>query len=83
MHGFDHAIQVGKQSWQTMLLASNVETTKKVDASLVVITETVSRITSMNDHVARLTGNQKNVAIIISHHVEKIHNHTEAAAASS
>jgi len=40
-------------------LASNVETTKKVDGSLAVITETISRITSMNDHVARLTGNQK------------------------
>ena len=53
------ANKFGKQNWQTMLLASNVETTKKVDGSLAVITEIISRITSMNDHVARLTGNQK------------------------
>tara|TARA_B110000091_G_C13667264_1_gene412208 strand:- start:396 stop:581 length:186 start_codon:yes stop_codon:yes gene_type:complete len=58
VHGFDHTIEVGKQIWQATL-ASNVETTKKVDGSLAVITEIISRITSMNDHVARLTGNQK------------------------
>ena len=64
-------------------LANNVEATRKVDGSLAVITEIISRITSMNEHVARFTGNQKNVAIIISHHVDEIHNHTEKAAASS
>jgi hypothetical protein len=37
----------------------------------------------MNDHVARFTGDQKNVAIIISNHVDEIDSHIEEAAASS
>ena len=41
---------------------TSVETANKAGASLAVITETISRITSMNDQIARSTGDQQNVA---------------------
>jgi methyl-accepting chemotaxis protein len=61
---------------------TSVETANKAGASLAVITETISRITNMNDQIARSTGDQQNVARIISNTVDKIHNRTEETAVS-
>jgi methyl-accepting chemotaxis protein len=62
---------------------TSVETANKAGASLAVITETINRITSMNDQIARSTGDQQNVARIISNNVDEIHSRTEETAASS
>jgi methyl-accepting chemotaxis protein len=62
---------------------TSVETANKAGASLAVITETISRITSMNDQIARSTGDQQNVARTISNNVDEIHSRTEETAASS
>jgi methyl-accepting chemotaxis protein len=62
---------------------TSVETANKAGASLAVITETINRITSMNDQIARATGEQQNVARIISNNVDEIHSRTEETAASS
>ena len=63
--------------------ATSVETANKAGASLTVITETISRITSMNDQIARSTGDQQNVARTISNNVDETHGRTEETAASS
>lgn len=62
---------------------SSVETANKAGASLAVITETISRITRMNDQIARATGEQQTVATTISNNVDEIHHRTEETAASS
>jgi methyl-accepting chemotaxis protein len=62
---------------------TSVETANKAGASLAVITETISRITSMNDQIARSTGDQQNVARTISNNVDEIYSRTEETAASS
>ncbi|WP_293748440.1 methyl-accepting chemotaxis protein [uncultured Paraglaciecola sp.] len=62
---------------------TSVETANKAGASLSVITETISRITSMNDQIARSTGEQQNVARTISNNVDEIHSRTEETASSS
>lgn len=62
---------------------TSVETANKAGASLSVITETISRITSMNDQIARSTGEQQNVARTISSNVDEIHSRTEETASSS
>jgi methyl-accepting chemotaxis protein len=62
---------------------SSVETANKAGASLTVITETINRITSMNDQIARSTGEQQNVAKTISNNVDEIHHRTEETATSS
>lgn len=62
---------------------TSVETANKAGASLTVITETISRITSMNDQIARSTGDQQTVARTISNNVDEIHSRTEETAASS
>jgi len=61
---------------------TSVETANKAGASLAVITETISRITSMNAQIARSTGDQQNVARTISNNVDEIHSRTEETAAS-
>lgn len=61
---------------------TSVETANKAGASLAVITETISRITSMNNQIARSTGDQQNVARTISNNVDEIHSRTEETAAS-
>lgn len=63
--------------------STSVETANKAGASLAVITETINRITSMNDQIARATGEQQNVARTISNNVDEIHSRTEETAASS
>ena len=62
---------------------SSVETANKAGASLTVITQTISRITQMNDQIAHATGEQQNVAGVISHNVDEIHQRTEETAQSS
>lgn len=62
---------------------TSVETANKAGASLTVITETINRITSMNDQIARSTGEQQNVARTISNNVDEIHHRTEETASSS
>lgn len=62
---------------------TSVETANKAGASLAVITETISRITSMNDQIARSTGDQQTVANTISSNVDEIHHRTEETASSS
>tara|TARA_R110002153_G_scaffold27084_5_gene84271 strand:- start:1308 stop:2927 length:1620 start_codon:yes stop_codon:yes gene_type:complete len=62
---------------------SSVETANKAGASLAVITETINRITSMNDQIARSTGEQQNVAKTISNNVDEIYHRTEETATSS
>jgi methyl-accepting chemotaxis protein len=63
--------------------STSVETANKAGASLAVITETISRITSMNDQIARSTGDQQSVAKTISNNVDEIHHRTEETATSS
>lgn len=62
---------------------NSVETANKAGASLAVITETISRITQMNDQIARATGEQQSVASVISLNVDEIHQRTEETALSS
>ncbi|GAC20000.1 methyl-accepting chemotaxis protein [Paraglaciecola arctica] len=62
---------------------SSVETANKAGASLTVITETINRITSMNDQIAHSTGEQQNVAKTISNNVDEIYHRTEETATSS
>jgi methyl-accepting chemotaxis protein len=62
---------------------TSVETANKAGASLTVITETINRITSMNDQIARSTGEQQNVARTISNNVDEIHHRTEETSNSS
>jgi methyl-accepting chemotaxis protein len=62
---------------------TSVATANKAGASLTVITETIGRITSMNDQIALSTGNQQNVARTISNNVDEIHKRTQETAASS
>lgn len=63
--------------------SNSVETANKAGASLAVITETISRITRMNDQIARATGEQQSVAGVISLNVDEIHKRTEETALSS
>ncbi len=62
---------------------NSVETANKAGTSLTAITETISRITKMNDQIARSTGDQQAVANTISSNVDEIHHRTEETAASS
>lgn len=62
---------------------SSVETANKAGASLAVITETINRITQMNDQIARATGEQQSVASVISLNVDEIHQRTEETGSSS
>lgn len=62
---------------------NSVETANKAGSSLTVITETISRITMMNDQIARSTGDQQAVATTISSNVDEIHHRTEETGASS
>jgi methyl-accepting chemotaxis protein len=62
---------------------NSVETANKAGSSLTVITETISRITKMNDQIARSTGDQQAVATTISSNVDEIHRRTEETASSS
>ena len=62
---------------------SSVDTANKAGASLTVITQTISRITQMNDQIAHATGEQQSVAGVISHNVDEIHQRTEETANSS
>lgn len=63
--------------------SSSVETANKAGTSLTAITETISRITNMNDQIARSTGDQQAVATTISSNVDEIHRRTEETATSS
>lgn len=63
--------------------SNSVETANKAGASLSVITDTISRITNMNDQIAQSTGEQQNVAKTISSSVDEIHSRTEETASSS
>ncbi|MFT4939365.1 MAG: methyl-accepting chemotaxis protein [Paraglaciecola sp.] len=62
---------------------NSVETANKAGASLTVITDTISRITHMNDQIAKSTGDQQSVANTISENVDEIHQRTEETANSS
>jgi len=63
--------------------SNSVDTANKAGASLSVITETISRITRMNDQIARSTGDQQSVANTISSSVDEIHQHTAETSTSS
>lgn len=67
----------------TKQASNSVETANKAGSSLAVITETISRITRMNDQIARATGEQQSVAGVISLNVDEIHKRTEETALSS
>ncbi len=62
---------------------TSVETANTAGASLTVITDTISRITNMNDQIALSTGDQQAVAQTISSNVDEIHQKTEEIATSS
>ncbi|MCF2947397.1 methyl-accepting chemotaxis protein [Paraglaciecola aquimarina] len=74
---------VGVMAKGTEQASNSVETANKAGSSLAVITETISRITSMNDQIARSTGDQQAVATTISSNVDEIHRRTEETASSS
>ncbi|WJG09676.1 methyl-accepting chemotaxis protein [Aliiglaciecola sp. LCG003] len=61
----------------------SVETAYKAGASLGVITETISKITAMNDQIAASTGEQQRVADMISSNVDEIHRRTQETSSSS
>tara|TARA_R110001606_G_C15361841_1_gene648624 strand:+ start:483 stop:2084 length:1602 start_codon:yes stop_codon:yes gene_type:complete len=74
---------VGVMAKGTVQAINSVETANKAGASLSVITQTISRITQMNDQIAHATGEQQKVAAVISHNVDEIHQRTEETALSS
>ncbi|WP_395339811.1 methyl-accepting chemotaxis protein [Ningiella sp. W23] len=61
----------------------SVDEANKAGNSLGAITDTISRITLMNDQIAKSTGEQQSVAASISHNVVEINNRTEDTASSS
>ncbi len=61
----------------------SVETANKAGASLGAITETISKITLMNDQIASSTGEQQKVAGTISSNVDEIHQRTAETSNSS
>lgn len=61
----------------------SVETANKAGASLNAITETISKITLMNDQIAASTGEQQSVADRICMNVDEIHQKTEETSSSS
>lgn len=62
---------------------ASVETANKAGTSLDAITQTISKITSMNDQIAASTGQQQAVAKLISENVDEIHMRTEETSSSS
>ena len=71
---------MGKGTEQATL---SVDEANKAGNSLGAITKTISRITAMNDQIARSTGEQKTVAVSISRNVDDINKRTEDTASSS
>ena len=61
----------------------SVETANKAGTSLTAITDTISRITQMNDQIATSTGEQQSVADSICMNVDEIHQRTEETSSSS
>lgn len=61
----------------------SVDEANKAGSSLGVITETISRITAMNDQIAKSTGEQQAVALSISNNVDDINTRTEDTTSSS
>jgi methyl-accepting chemotaxis protein len=61
----------------------SVDEANKAGSSLGAITETISRITAMNDQIAKSTGEQQSVALSISNNVDDINARTEDTASSS
>lgn len=74
---------VSVMSRGTEQAATSVETANKAGSSLNVITETISRITDMNDQIAQSTGDQQSVAATITNNVDQIHQRTEETSNSS
>lgn len=63
--------------------SNSVETANKAGASLNAITETISKITQMNDQIATSTVEQQSVAKTISSNVDEIHSRTAETSNSS
>jgi methyl-accepting chemotaxis protein len=61
----------------------SVDEANKAGTSLNAITETISRITRMNDQIANSTSEQQRVADMISSNVDEINNRTEDTSSSS
>ncbi|MBF7073657.1 methyl-accepting chemotaxis protein [Glaciecola sp. MH2013] len=61
----------------------SVDEANKAGSSLNAITETISRITQMNDQIANSTGEQQKVADMISSNVDDINSRTEDTTSSS
>jgi methyl-accepting chemotaxis protein len=74
---------VNVMSKGTEQATNSVETANKAGQSLSVITETISRITRMNDQIAHSTGEQQTVAKTISSNVDEIHQRTVETSNSS
>ncbi|MDP5031702.1 MAG: methyl-accepting chemotaxis protein [Paraglaciecola sp.] len=74
---------VNVMSKGTEQATNSVDTANKAGQSLSVITETISRITRMNDQIAHSTGEQQSVANTISTNVDEIHLRTVETSNSS
>lgn len=74
---------VGVMAKGTEQAGESVETANKAGASLNAITETISKITLMNDQIATSTGDQQSVADKICTNVDEIHQKTEETSSSS
>ncbi|WP_438864644.1 methyl-accepting chemotaxis protein [Neptunicella sp.] len=61
----------------------SVQTANKAGSSLSVITDTISRISQMNDQIARSTEEQQSVSNTIVNHVDEINQRTEETSNSS
>lgn len=63
--------------------SASVDEANKAGGSLGAITETISKITAMNDQIAKSTDEQKSVVLSISSNVDEINTRTEDTASSS
>ncbi len=74
---------VGVMNRGTEQAEQSVETAHKAGDSLTVITDTISRISAMNEQIARSTDEQQQVAMTIVGHVDEIHTRTDQTSANS
>lgn len=74
---------VNVMSKGTEQASQSVDTANKAGASLDVITQTIGKITRMNDQIASSTGDQQKVATTISSNVDEINQRTAETSSSS
>ncbi|MFC3122467.1 methyl-accepting chemotaxis protein [Agaribacter flavus] len=74
---------VSEMAKGTEQAAKSVDEANQAGSSLGAITDTISRITAMNDQIAQSTGEQQKVGLSIAQNVDDIYSRTEDTANSS